>query len=457
MLALFAGSTGFRVPTRQHKPNMEVQVAETGPCSRSLQITIPSDKVQEHLEQMYQTASQQVQIKGFRPGKVPRAMIEKMHGAAILTEAKEQLLNRYFGEACREHEIQPVGRIKIDDFDTLEVKKNQQLEFTAQIDIKPDFEIPDAKGIEVPAYENDASDEDIDNALKEIAHQKRKIQPSTEAVEDGDFIKCDYTFLESDNEVHTRVGVQLNTRIPINGVDQTAYSKALIGGKPGDSCEMDITFPDNFEKEEVRGKQGSVRVTMHEVLRVSPPPVDDELAKGMQVESLELLKEDLGKRISGEKQRMGKQRQEEAALDFLGNAAAIALPPSLIEEQEQSSLAAYTQRMQQEGVPEEAIKQKLEESKAEARQDAERRVKLFFLIEAIAAQQEIAIDEADIQTELANIAAANSGPEQQITPAQVYQHLEQENRLGELRLALLERKVRDFLTENATIVDKTDS
>ena len=133
------------------------------------------------------------------------------------------------------------------------------------------------------------------------------------------------------------------------------------------------------------------------------------------------------------------------------------LPPSLVEEQQQASLGAFAQRMQQEGTHDEEIQKKLEESKEAAHQDAERRVKLFFLIEAVAAQQSLSVGEQDVQTELANIAAANSSPEQQITAAQVYQHLRQENRLGELQLALLERKVRDFLRENAKTVDKTGS
>ena len=196
---------------------------------------------------------------------------------------------------------------------------------------------------------------------------------------------------------------------------------------------------------------------MHEVLRISPPPIDDELAKGMEFESLAKMREDLSGRISDEKQRLGKQRQEDAALQFLTEAAKIPLPPSLVEEQEQASLNSLAQRMQQEGMPEEAVQKKLEESKDSARQDAERRVTLFFLIEAVAAQQELSVDETDVQTELSNIAAANSSPEQAVTPAQVYEHLNKENRLGELQLALLERKVRDFLRENGTTVDKKDS
>ena len=127
----------------------------------------------------------------------------------------------------------------------------------------------------------------------------------------------------------------------------------------------------------------------------------------------------------------------------------------MIEEQQQASLANYGQRLQQEGVAEDEIQRRLEESKPEALQDAERRVKMFFLIEAVAQQQDLTVEEQDLQAELEAIAQANSGPEQQLTAGHVFAHLKEQNRLGELQLSLLERKVREFLRENGQIVDKT--
>ena len=126
---------------------MEVQVAETGPCSRSLTITVPPTLVNEHLDRMFQSATQQIHMKGFRPGKVPRNLVEKRFGNGILAEAKEQMLNRFFGEACRSKELNPVGRIAIDDFETLEVKPGQQLKFVAKIDVRPTFELKASKGL----------------------------------------------------------------------------------------------------------------------------------------------------------------------------------------------------------------------------------------------------------------------------------------------------------------------
>jgi trigger factor len=437
---------------------MEVQVAETGPCSRTLTITVPPTLVDEHLDQMYASARQQVQVRGFRPGKVPKQLIQKRFGPAILAEAKEQMLNRFFGDACRSKEISPVGRITIDDFETLEVRPGATLQFVAKIDVRPVFELGNVKGLQVDAFEPEASEADIDNALKEIAHQKRTIQTTAEPAQDGDFVKADTAFVDAAGSVVLeRKAVQLNTRIAIHGVDETAYTAALLGATAGKTIEVPITFPDTFEKTAVRGQTGTVRLQALEILRVTPAPIDEAMAKGLEFDSLVALRADLKARISGEKQRIGRNRQEEQCLQQLFTTHTIAVPPSLVEEQQRAALANFAQRLKQGGGSDEDIRKRLEESQAEAQQDAERRVRLFFLIEAVAKQQKLFVTESDVEGELRAIAQANSNQEQQISPAQVREHLEKNNQLGELRLALLERKVRDFLRENAKIVDSKAS
>ncbi len=437
---------------------MEVLVAETGPCSRSLTITVPPALVTEHLDRMFASAQQQIQLKGFRPGKVPRAFVEQRFGQSILAEAKEQMVNRFFGEACRSKDINPVGKIAIDDFENLAVKAGASLQFTAKIDVRPTFELKAVKGLEVDGFEPEASEADVDNALKEIVHQKRTLQPTTEAAVDGDFVKADYTFHDAAGKVvKSKKGVQLNTRLAIHGVEEAVYTAAVLGVTAGKSLSMPITFPANFEVEAVRGQTGTVQGTVLEVIRVTPPPIDDTLAKGLEFDDVASLRADLKSRISQEKQRLGKNRQEEQCLNALMAAHDIPLPPSLIEEQQRASLGSLAHKMQENGASEDEIKKKLEESQAEAQQDAQRRVRLFFLIEAVARQKKLFITETDMEQELRAIAQSNSNENVQFTTQQVREHLERENRLGELRLGLLERKVRDFLRENAKIVDKKGS
>ena len=154
---------------------------------------------------------------------------------------------------------------------------------------------------------------------------------------------------------------------------------------------------------------------------------------------------------------MGRTRQEEQCLQHLMTSHDIPLPPSLVEEQQRASLAAMQQRLEEGGASADDVKKKLEEARGEAHQDATRRVRLFFLIEAVARQQKLFVTETDTEAELRAIAAANSNEGNQVTPSMVREHLEKENRFGELRLALLERKVRDFLRDNARIVDRKGS
>lgn len=432
---------------------MQVQVAETGPCSRSLTIQVPVDAVREHVDAMYDSANQQVRMKGFRPGKVPRKMLEKQFSASILKEAKEQIISRFFNEACRDQQIQPIGRIVVDDFEKLEVKTDAALQFTVKVDVRPSFEVGETKGLEMQRYTTEVTDDEVQSALNEIANQKRSIQKVDEAANKGDFVKVDLKFLDENGaQAHQRNGVQLNTNIPIAGTDAAQFEAALVGAKVGTPIELAITFPPNFEKDALRGKTGKAVLDVLEVLRVTAPPIDDQLAKGLDFESLDALRSDLKTRIAGEKERLGKLQQEDQCLQQLIERHTFALPASLVEEQQYASLRGFAQRMEQAGLGKEDIEKKLEESKGEAQSDAERRVRLFFLIEAVARQQKLFVTESDVDGEVRKIAQANN-----VGPQAVVDHLEKNNQMGELRLALLERKVRDFLRENGKLVDKKAS
>jgi trigger factor len=319
-----------------------------------------------------------------------------------------------------------------------------------RFDIKPNFKLGDVRGHQVDPYETAATDQDVDNALNEIANQKRAIKTVDGPAADGDFLKADLTFQDSAGQtVLERKNVQLNTRIPFAGVDAEAFAKAAIGAAAGATLTVELTFADNFEKEAVRGQAGKLQIHVHEVLRVQPAPIDDNLARQFEFDDLAALKEDLRQRISGEKERVGRLRQEDQVLEALLGAHSFDLPPSLVDEQQRASLQQFAHRLKQNGAGEDEIQKKLEEAQGEAQTDAQRRVKLFFLIESIARQEQIQITEADLTQELHNIAAQNNA-----TPEQVFEYLQKNNQLSEMRLAVLERKVRDFLRENARVADK---
>lgn len=432
---------------------MDVQVAETGPCRRTLTIRVPAQDLQGRLDAAFRQAAQQVRLKGFRAGQVPRKVLEKKFGSEIRGQAKEQVLNESFRDACREHEIQVVGRIDLEGVGDGPLDEKSDLEFTVHVDVRPDIEIADLAGLTVDAKPTEVTDEDIDNALGQLADSKKTLESVDAEVEENDFLTADIEFRnEAGESVQKKEGIPVSPNIPVAGTDPEAFKQTLVGTEKGATVEVDLTYPETFEVEGVRGQGGKVAVTVREVKRVQAPARDDAFAKEFGFDSLDALKEEMQKRIGEEKVRAERVRQENALLDALAARHHFPLPESMVEDQMKGRLDDFEKRMKEGGLEETAIQQKLEEAKEEARTEAERSVRLFFLIDAIAQQQEVRVEQSDIEAELRGIAARYEADYEEVR-----EHFVKENRIRELQMAVVERKVRELLREKATISDTKET
>lgn len=429
---------------------MDVQVTETGPCRRSLTIRIPPEAIKGHLDRAFRDASSQVRMKGFRNGQVPRKVLEKRFGDAIRAEAKEKIVSASFRDAVREHDLQVIGSPDVEGIDETPVDEAAPLEFTVHFDVRPEIELREVKGIEIDAQPTAVTDDDVDGALRQLADQKKTLDVVEDAIAENDFVKADLTFRNQAGEVvHERSGAQLNANIPIAGTDPEAFKAALLGQEKGHTFELDLTFQDSFEVEELRGQPGKVQAVLHEVQRVQPAPIDDEFAKGFDMESLDALRAELRTRIGEEKERAEKVRQEGAILDILINDHPFPLPESMVEDQARHALAQFRERLVQSKVPDEEVEKRIEESRDQARQDAERRVRVFFLLDAIARRESIGVSKDDVEAELHAIAQHHGA-----SVDDVLRYYQEQKLMNDLQLGILERKVRDFLREHAKITDR---
>ena len=427
---------------------MDIQVAESGPCRKTITIRIPPEKIRQHIEGMYRSASQQVQMKGFRPGKVPRKILEQRFGEQIAAEAKESLVNQSFREAMQGQEFQPIGAPKVEGLDGSPLDPATVLEFQVHVDVRPEFKLGAVKGLTVKRGDPSVTDEDLESGLQQLAGQKRKLGPVAEPAVDGDFLQADVTYRCDGAVVDEQKGLRLNTGIPLAGSDGVDFATKLRGASRGDARTIALTFPPNFPIEAVRGKAGEAELQIQDVLRVQSPPMDDEFAKGFDFDGIDALKEELRKRIGAEKERMDKLRQEDECIEALLTAHDFPLPPGLVDDETDAQLQGFAQRLKQGETPEDEIPAKLEEARPEARQEAEKRVRVFFILDAVAREQKLFVTEGDMEEALRNLAAQN-----QTTVDVVRKHYEEKNMMADLRLGILERKVRDLLRANATIAD----
>ncbi|MHC5064205.1 MAG: trigger factor [Planctomycetota bacterium] len=396
---------------------MDVQVLDSGPCRRTLTIKISPENIREHLDSAFQEASKQVQLKGFRPGKVPRQVLEKRYGDAIRAEAKENLINKSYESACDEHGLKVVGRPELEGLDEKPLDQDAGMEFQIHVEVRPELELGEVTGVEIQAEDTAVTEEDIDKALSQIADQKKTLNTVEEPVDEGDFVKVDL--------------------------------KKLQGTEKGSKFDIELTFPEAFEVEEVRGAKGKVKIEVHEVLRVQAAPIDDALAKDFDFDSLDALREELQGRIGEEKVKNEERRQEDLIIDTILNDHPFVLPESLLANEIQHRTNGLKQRMENAKVAAEEIEKHLESAKPELEKDSERGVRQYFLLDSIARKEKIFVTENDVDVELRNIAAQNNVP-----PDEVREHYEKNNLVTDLRLGLMERKVREYLREKAKITDK---
>jgi trigger factor len=429
---------------------MDVHITQSGPCRKTLTIRLSKDGIRSHVEDAFRTAAQHIQEKGFRPGKVPRNVIEKKYGSAIRAEAKESLVQRSFEAAIREHKLAVVGRPSVSGLDEKPLDENQELEFEVTLEVRPEIALRAVKGVEVRAASTEATDADVEQALQEIAGQKKTMQPSSDPIGANDFAKGNLVFRDAAGLVAAeRKGVQLSPKIPVAGTDAEGFASKLTGANKGDVVSLPLTFPDNFEVKALRGQPGTVEFTIENVLRITPAPIDDSLAAGLDLPDLAALKAELRRRLGDEKQRLNRLRIEDEVIGQLLNENPFDLPASLVEDQQQHQLQLLASRLQEARMPDAEVQQRVEQARASARQDAERRIRVFFLLDAVARSEKIFVTEADVEVELKRVAAQN-----QVSPEVARRYYEENRLLGDLRVGIMERKVRDFLRENAKVTDK---
>ncbi len=441
---MFRLSTG---PSSESVSRMEVEIEELGPCRKRLKVVVPADRVGAHLEETFKAVNQRIRMRGFRPGKIPRRVLEARLGDEIRAQAKETLIEESFREAVRAHAIDFVGSPKLDVGDEA-LEEGRELSFSVELDTKPEVVVGEVEKIEVKARSTEPGEDEVEAALEELARTKRRLQKVEDGLEEGDFAKVDLCFRHEGRTILERKGLQIHARIPVAGTDPEEFQAKLKGSKAGDEVVVPLRFPDQFEKEEVRGKDGDVVVKVHEVLRFVSPPIDDELAKSLRFESLEELRADLRAKMAEEKAKEEERRQEEEILDALYAEHPFELPESLVQDELRHRLDHYARELERSGAPKEEIEKRIAEIRDEARKGAERALRDLFLCEAVAKKKKLFVTEDDVAAEIRRIASEHG-----VEPAKVRAKFEEDRLLPELRLELMSRKVREWLRKTAKLVD----
>ncbi len=373
-----------------------------------LTVEVAADVVNNGLDQAFKKVVKQINAPGFRKGKMPRQMFEKMYGVeSLFQDALDFILPEAYASAVEEAGIDPVDRPEID---IVTMEKGQPLVFTAKVVVKPEVTLGEYKGLEVTKLDETVTDEEIEEQLLSQQTRLAELVVKEDAIVNGDTAVIDFEGFVDGVAFEGGAGSDYPLEIGSNSFIP-GFEEQLVGVKAGDTKDVEVTFPEEYHAAELAGKAATFKVTVKEVKGKELPELNDEFAKEMdsEVEGIDALREKLKEKTAEEKKQQAAQSLRDDLVEAAANNATIDIPEAMIETETDRMLQEFGQRLEQQGMNLDLYYQFSGQDEAALRtqmaEDAKNRVKVSLTLEAIAEQENLQASEEDVNAELEKMSA----------------------------------------------------
>lgn len=431
-------------------PGLSVAVESAGPCTKVLSITVPPERVDKEIEDTFKNVLKHVQFPGFRTGKAPRRLVEAKLGERVLAEVKDRLVRTAADEAIKQEDIDPVGETQL-DFEKIELAKGKELAFEVRLDVKPEFDLPDLGSVRVERPSLAVTDEHVDAEIERLRYEQASVADGEEGdtIGENDVAEIEVTLTCGDDKIVDAEPLQWSP--PSNllgGMKIEGFSDELTGKGADHEATFTVQLPDDFREETQRGKDAQVLVKITKIQKVTLPAVDDAFVEAMDYDDLDEMRGDLRKQLERRMEGEADRRLDDAMLDALRSATPFDVPPSLVQSEQVRVLRRFEMNLRQEGLPEEAIVERVLEAKEEAEVMVTRNLQSSFILERIAADRKVFVTENEVAQELMTMASRYNR-----TAAEMQEYVERNGLLQALRGSLKERKTLRELRDVLDIAD----
>ena len=422
---------------------MKVNVQNLSDTRKKLEVIIPAEDVKKERDTVFNEIYKIAKVKGFRPGKAPANVVESMYKSEILSETMQKILSSTVEEAIKEANVNPISRPEITPPDDIDLTKD--FEYIVVLEVLPDIELGQYKELKLKKDKRAVKPEEIDEAIEHLREHKAEVKSyeKKKAVKEGDVVIVDFQGsldgepLKDLKREDVQFVVGEKKMIP-------EFEEAVVGMKKEEQAEFDVTYDDQFPIEEARNKAVHYELTIKDVQKRTLPKVDDELAKGIGLESLKDLKEKIREDLEHQIEKGAQTKMRRELMDILvENNPSIEAPQSLVEQEAERLVQSVQQNIQQQGAPPMDL---TEEQLEEIKDHALRNVKASMVLGEISRQEGISVSEDDINENLSVVAMQHNMETEQIR--ELY---EKNNLLEGLEANLAEKKVIDFIVDNADI------
>ncbi|MGN0365890.1 MAG: trigger factor [Suilimivivens sp.] len=425
---------------------MSVQVEKLEKNMAKLTIEVSAEKLEKALQNAFLKNKNKISVPGFRKGKVPRQMVEKMYGPEIFYEdAANALIPEAYEKALEECGEDIVSSPVID---VTQIEKGKPFIFTAEVALKPEVKLGKYKGVKVEKADTAVTDEEVDAEInKERENNARNIEVTDRAVKDGDMTVLDFEgFVDG---VAFKGGKGENYPLTIgSGAFIPGFEEQLVGAEIGKEVEVNVTFPEDYQAEELKGKAAVFKCTIKEIREKELPELDDEFASEVsEFDTLEEYKADVKARLTEKKEKEAKDAKEAAVIEAIVNDSEMEIPEAMLTTQQKQMVDEFAQRIQMQGLSIDQYFQftgtTYDKMIEQVKPQAEKRIKSRLVLEAIVKAENIEASEEDYEEEIKVMAEAYQ------MEADKVKEMLPEKSVAQIKEDIAVRKAAEFAVANA--------
>jgi trigger factor len=425
---------------------MKVEVQELGSCERRLEIEVAPESVQKELDQAYRELAKRVSIRGFRKGKIPRAVLERYHRSSVEDEVMQKLIPDSFQQAVKDQGLRAVGQPKLDDINLNEAKA---LRFTATVEVLPEITLQTYGDWDLTKEVRVVTEADVERELQELQNRHVSLVSIEEdrPVQEGDYVLINFEGFRDGQPVQ---GSKTENYALVVGAKSVVESvdRGLVGMRKGEVREIPVQFPETYQNRAMAGQEVIFHVTVNEIKERVLPTLNDDFAKEAGgVDTLAELQAKIRQNQEAVAEREARRALHEVVVSRLIEANPFELPPGMIEA-ETDTLVEDLQRQLRPQQGGDASLQITEEIRQQLREQAISRIKRELLIEEIAKREELTVDDTEVEADLKRLAERTDQRLEYIR-----RQMEQAGALGSIRHNLLADKVLDFVAARCTVTE----
>ena len=427
---------------------MQTKIEELGTCKKKISIEVSCEEINSELEKEFEKISENAAVPGFRKGRVPRSLLQKRFGKHLEGEVKQNIVNNSYQEAIEENKLVPLG---MPEFGEIDFALDKPLNFDITLEVKPDFEVKDYKGLEVHKKATKVTDKMVDDELKRLSLSKSELSSvKSGTIRKGDLIICDLNVEVDGKPVFQDDNIDLFVSgSVVDGINVPSLEASLLGLKSGNEAVIKATLPKDYKVAEFSEKDAELKINVSEIKRQKASKVDDEFAKSLHCDSLEDLKDKLELELEKQEKMISQADIYKQINDKLLELVDFDLPEGFVNSMTEERAERYRSDMIKRGEPLTEVQGVEQEVKEKSEGEVIRESKLSFIHEYIANAEKIFVTDDELEKTIANYARNYN-----LTMEKMYNYLEKVGSLRSMRIQLREDKTMDLLVKEANVIEE---